>query len=1057
MAPGVVTVRGPRAAEARLERRLEALAPRSPHDLARPVRVVVPSQGLRLHLAARLVRGGAVAGVVVQTLYGLALEVLERAGERSSPGESTYEVLVRRRAGREPVLRQALDHLEDGYGGVAASVRDLLDAGLEPAHADAAVDQLRALAGGAVARPVAARAEALVRVAAVAAAEAEALGASRTSTLLRRAAELIADRPDEVLPARAVLVSGFADATAVAADLVEALVRHRGAEVLLDRPLDPVDGSEAAGEYGAPFARRLDGLAQAAGEEAAPDPAPLRCVAAADVDAEARAALEWASDLLARGAVAERVGIVARDPGRFATPLRRHADRLGVPLSGLGARVPAGAARGRCLALAEVLRQGGRTPVDVWLQAVSPASTPVEALGLAMRCLGAGRLEEAASLKPRTFPSAGVVLPVLAGWDEGEEGESRSRRRLLPRPELERWVRRARAATRTARGWRRLAAVEVHLEASLALAGAIGAGDDAGQVAAGALRAAAADLPPGFPLDRDEWLLLAARALEVAGTEPLGGLGGGVQVLGAMEARGRTFLHLWLLGLNRDLFPRTVREDPLLPDEVRERLRDVLPELPVKRHGWDEERYLLAELAAAAEVEVTASWHGSERGALLAPSPFVDRLDPSRELRSAAPPAAAPGGAQPAIERAVAAGLAGDRDAWQATLAVAVGEGRSRAGVASSRVPPAELAAARRELVDELDPERPRPGLGPFSGLVGRVSGGVDPRRRDPAVTTLEAVARCPWQAFLSRVLRLALPPDPLFALPSAPASLVGTVVHRVLEQVVRSAVGRPESLDEALGRSPARAPWPERRALEEMVTSAARDAAQQVGLESSGVVPMLEVLVLPLLESAREADWSAGEGPPAIAVELTTVVAAARGGRRLTLRADRVDRDGDRLSLTDYKTGRGIRQAALAGEVGRGTMLQGVAYALVAGGAGRYLYLDPDPKRAPAREVVALASDAELVGAFERSVEVLSAAHEEGSFPPRVAKAGSDRRGDWCTTCDVAQACLLEDSSYRRRLVEWQREEPGGTAAERAAWDVWWLGAETTRGRGMGDEEDGG
>jgi hypothetical protein len=213
----------------------------------RPVRVVVPSNSLRLHLSGELVRrrGRAVLGVAVQTLYGAALEVLERAGEAAPRGRLLVDVLARRLAGEERELAAALEPLVDGYGAVAATVRDLLDAGLTPDHADAAEEAL-AVDGPAVASGAeVARARALVRVAADLARGAEALGIGWPSSLFTRAAERVASDPEGALPARAVVVHGFADATGVGLDLLEALLRHPRAVLVLDHPPDPA--SPAAG------------------------------------------------------------------------------------------------------------------------------------------------------------------------------------------------------------------------------------------------------------------------------------------------------------------------------------------------------------------------------------------------------------------------------------------------------------------------------------------------------------------------------------------------------------------------------------------------------------------------------------------------------------------------------------------------------------------------------------------------------------------------------------------------------------------------------------------
>src|SRR5262249_33827427 len=81
------------------------------------------------------------------------------------------------------------------------------------------------------------------------------------------------------------------------------------------------------------------------------------------------------------------------------------------------------------------------------------------------------------------------------------------------------------------------------------------------------LEAALADLGrPALEVDAEELRMLLERRLAGAGCEALGGTGGGVQVLSVTEARGRTFEGLWVVGLQRDAFPRAVAEDALLPD-----------------------------------------------------------------------------------------------------------------------------------------------------------------------------------------------------------------------------------------------------------------------------------------------------------------------------------------------------------------------------------------------------------------------------------------------------------------------------------------------------------
>lgn len=1057
----LVVARGPRAAEARLLRELGMAVTCLPAELGLPVRVVTPSRSLRLHVGRRLVagRGRAVAGVVVQTLYGVALEILERVGSPPPTGASTWELLVRRAARQEPALARDLDRLEDGYAAVVSTARDLFDAGLEAVNAEALLEQLGELEGGGLAVPVAERAAALVRVAAVADAEAEALGAARASTVLRRAAEALAADPEVALPARRLVLHGFADATGVAGDLIVALLRHRPAVFFLDRPLDPVDGGDATGAFSQAFAERVRGAVTVEEEEPAPPGPSLAVLTASDPEAEVREAVEQVARCLEEGMAAEEVAIVARDLEPYAPLLRRHCDRLGVPFSGVGATVPAGAERAASSSLARLLQLGPRAPVEVWLEATALGEREAVEVASGLRTRGAARLEDVA----RALGMGDVVLPVVAGWSTAEARDGvRTRRRRLPADTVARWAERAQAALDTFASWPEMARPAAHLEAGLDLLPETGAGEPPPawlEATRLGLHDAAAGLPSDLVVERSEWVLVACRALERVGSERMGGCGGGVQVMDAMEARGRTCARLFLLGLNRDSFPRAVSEDPLLPDEARLRLAPLLPDIPVKERGWDEERFLFAQLAAAASDRVTLSWHASEEGRAAAPSPFVVRLGLAggRAVGTAVPvdPEARP---RTAFDRVTSPEVAARRSVWRPALEAAAAEGRERFPSPTPRVSVKRLAAARAELLEELDPERPRPGLGPFSGCVGP-AGADDPRGRPPFVTLLEGVAWCPWQAFVEKLLRVEAVPDPLAELPTADHLLVGATVHGVLERLVEGRTGPRAGLDEVARRAPANVAWPADADLARLLGEVAREAADGAGLGGSGVEGLLEVLARPYLEAARWLEWGGSGHVCALGAEVTGSVEVEVGGRRRSLgfRADRVDR-GDRgeVRLTDYKTGKAVGPRRIVTEVARGGKLQAVAYSLAGpeggGWVGRYAYLSPD---GPAvREVGA--GDTTQVEGFLRAVGVLLEALDRGAFPPRLVTPGG---GDSppCRTCAVRDACLKGDSGFRARLEEWTGGEPGDDPLERAAHALWWLGWQRPGGgpADQGEEEE--
>jgi PD-(D/E)XK nuclease superfamily len=1057
--------RGPRAVEALLLADLDAMLEqgrREPALLARPLRLIVPSRSLAEHLSAAAVRRarGAVLGVSVRTLHAVALEVLARAGEAAPAGEALFALRVREAAREEPALREPLDPLEDGYGAVEASVRDLLDAGFESAHAaaleDALAEQRAALS---------ARAAAVVRVAA----RLEAAGTAHRSRLLRRARERLAADAG-LLPARAVWLLGFADATGVQLDLLEALLALPGARLYVDRPPDPGDPERE--DPGVAFTRRAIGrlVAGALPAPAALPVAPpvLEVLHAPGVQAEVRAVAERLRARLAAGATPERVGVVARDLAPYALAVRSHFRRLGIPFSGLGALGPAGPAARRIGALLALLRRGRKLPAERWLDLVEPAGAPAARhaadLRLALHTLGAARLGDVAGLRAE----GDVALPVRRGLAASEPEGACAERRRLPV-----WALRAAAASAHALA-ARLEAWPGRAPLGEQLARLRGVVEDElgwgeawpGHAEVSALWRAP-EAPPEAVLSREDFQLLLGRALADAGRDALGGAGAGVQVLSVMEARGRSFDALFVLGLNRDLFPRPLAEDPLLPDALRVHLRAVLPDLPVKREGIDEERFLFAQLVASSPAVVLSAAVSDDDGVARPPSPLIERL-----RRGCAPIERVPalhsrrraehGGACTAREHALRAALHGTRARFEALLPLALAEAWEEAGGEPCAAAQA-LAEPRLRVLREIDAlARRGHGLGPYLGFVGPVRERADPRRAPLFVTTAEHLVRCPWQTFLERVLRLEGPPDALVRLPEAgDPRLVGALVHAVLERVALEAgVERAGELPDVLRRPPREVPWPAPERLEAILLDEARRLVRNEGLAGSGFERVLAEGARARLARARALEWERAGAPHVLGAEVRGDAAVSDSGgapRRLHFVADRVDRAGAALRLVDYKTGRAKatqrsadrRAADLLRRVDSGELLQAMAYALAAhelAGAeawGDYVYLHPDaPDHAGVLRLDA--ADAELRGAFEASARAALAAWDQGSFFPRlVDPATGEEPVQRCARCPVKEACWRGDSGARARLVAWAEEGAAGSPrtlpeAERAALELW-------------------
>ncbi len=1089
--PGEVWVaRGARAAEALLVSRLDALlteARKNPALLARPVRVLVPSKSLRAHLGAALVRrrGRSIAGVTIQTLHALACEVLERAGEPVPRGTPLFDVLAQRLARLEPALRRGLDDLVDGYGAVAGTVRDLLDAGLEHEFAEAIDEALATDGPRAASRAEVERARALVRVAARTQALAPALGLGRVSTLLRRATELLGADADRVLPFRALLIHGFSDATGVATDFLQELLR-RGARLILDHPSAP--GSIPGAVERAFTERFAERLAMVSRFVPAPPPRDtdlpgpqMDFVEAVGAEAEAREVARRVRALLDGGATPEGIGVVARDLAPYALVLRRHFRRLAVPFSGLAARGALEPAGRRARAFLELLRRGDEVPADRWLDTVASLGLPgrrrsmaglLVDLRLAFYSLGAGRLRDVAELDPEAFLHNGsYALPIRQGLrtaaneegQEAEEGETYAARRRVDGGQIRAAVRTAGRVRERLSGWPEEAPAAEHFRLLRALL-VTDLGWDLEAADTGGVLAALAELerevPGDFPLTRDELRPLVVRACGEVGVAPLGGSGGGVQVLSVTEARGRTFDHLFVIGLNRDVFPRGIREDPLLPDDLRQVLRRVLPDIPVKRAGFDEERYLFAWLLSASP-SITLSWQvADEDGKPRSPSPL---LRGPREPRRA-PALWTPGAdrLRPADEHAVIAALHAPRRQFGRVLAVALGEAREELLPDGLALDPHTLAAVRVAVLDEMDPDLRLPEgravrarLGPYFGFVGNFSG-PGGLRIDLHVTHLEKLAGCPWQLFLGRVLRLEPTPDPLAALPGADPLLLGNTVHKVLERIVREAVTGEEA--------PATVSWPAPGRFEQILLEESGRLLALEGIVLPGLARALAERARPLLAVARDLDWSEGAAVPVLHAEreeVVEVVDAEGRPRRLSFRADRIDGLPEGLRFTDYKTGRPLstarrpenRRRHFLERLRQGTLLQAAAYLLAAHGEraeGRYLYLKPDLDDREAREHAVTTEDREAAEAFAHAVSATLAAWDAGTFFPRVVDAAGRNEPARCSYCAVAEACLRGDSGSRLRLFEWtekaRREAVPLDPAQSALLRVWRLAAKEER-----------
>lgn len=1014
--------------------------------------IVVPSRAMRRALLDDLLCHApqACVGTHVLTLAGLAREVLLRGGRPLSEDPGLFSIAVRHAVLGHRELAELVAPFEDGASLASEAVSDLLSAGV-----------------AAVERP----ADESPRVAALLSASREVAQLLRRNQLYRsqdllaEAAALLCANPG-LLGVNAAFVIGFDDATGQGASLLRALIEStETVAVFFDRPADPI--AEADVDRGSVFAERF--AEQLIGDRddwssvhvARTERATLSCFDAPGLEAEVREVAHRCAEALANGVAPTRIAIIARDLAPYALDLRYQLVARGVPFSG-GVLSPQVLPQSRVIrALAALIGEGERCSVAALVDLCADARLHAD-LKLALQTMGVVELDELAKID---FADLGDHYPLPLCSRLVADGDLvRVQRRSLPTTELGRVQR---LAIELLAAWQALMAntqrapIAEHLNGLNRLLGLIGGAalDDWGSLMQQAQQALG--LAADFVVERREFARLLRAQLEGALAAPLGEDQDGVQLLDVANARGLVFDQVFLLGMNRDRFPRLIHSDPLLDEQARARLQRQLPLLRQKREGHDEERLLFAQLLAATKQQVTLSWQRTDDdGRSVAPSVFVERLLSAKKIE---PPSHLPrsplvaltppfsGGRRPRTARELLwlAGLWGWRDARLFSAAYrSIGQDSASAAV---------LAAARLELLAQFEPELHQPAASspdvepaPFFGLVG--SSAVDESRaRNPVfVTSLEAIARCPWQAFLTRVLRVSPLPDPVSSLPLIDARLIGEVAHRVLEDVIGASLARRRRRFDPQAESIA-VPRPSSERVQHSLANHARAVATEEGILLPGLWRALAERARGFVGRALDLDWPLARSVVEVVgceQELhISLVDPAGGTLRLAAKADRIDRRGGRLLVTDYKTGRPISRAKrastrarqLARDVAEGRRLQTALYAKAAGdGVGRFLFINPELDI----ELSSAELDADqrpVLDDFVRVCRTLAAAWHAGICFPRLEDAGGREPAN-CRYCRVSEACLRGDSSARRRLVAFA-EQAGPSTTARLWSDLWFLG----------------
>ena len=251
----------------------------------------------------------------------------------------------------------------------------------------------------------------------------------------------------------------------------------------------------------------------------------------------------------------------------------------------------------------------------------------------------------------------------------------------------------------------------------------------------------------------------------------------GVTVVDVMAARGLPFKALYVLGLNEKLFPRYIREDAFLRDRHRRVLDATLGfKIDEKLSGYEEESLLFELLIQGASRRLYLSYQrADEAGRVLAVSPLLGEAAKRFGLD--------------ARQAEIVPRRLTDRVAQRPMLQRFLPPAELAQWMAMSGQDPMVLlkAAGReaerfRHAVGAMaGMEDDEPLLNVYDGLTGPLEAHwARVCERGLAPTPLERYARCPFQYFSADVLRL----EPVrWAISQEPdAALLGTLCHAALK-----------------------------------------------------------------------------------------------------------------------------------------------------------------------------------------------------------------------------------------------------------------------------------
>lgn len=249
----------------------------------------------------------------------------------------------------------------------------------------------------------------------------------------------------------------------------------------------------------------------------------------------------------------------------------------------------------------------------------------------------------------------------------------------------------------------------------------------------------------------------------------------GVQVLDAMSARGIPFTALIVLGLNENVFPRFILEEPFIKDDVRANMVHVLGNrIPIKKDGYAEEKLLFALCREAARKHLILSFQrADEKGRTLTPSIYLSEIADYRRVLRSDPAVVTRVGLRPAEKiRGSAQNLTPSEAFLRQYLA-----GADARTIFQGSIERLQRAIRLLEWTEHAERLSPADGaIGPIDSWWTRALGkGLSP-------TALEKFGNCPFTFFAGHILGLAPLEEPEKVDELEPVD-VGTFYHEALRR----------------------------------------------------------------------------------------------------------------------------------------------------------------------------------------------------------------------------------------------------------------------------------